>query len=81
MSNNINAVIKLFFVTVVFAFVALVALIGSTLIFQDHIHPDDWKTTWQDVVITGTVVAFYIVYLYRFCKNHTKRKTCRTENT
>jgi hypothetical protein len=64
-----NAVAKLLAemlaLTIVFAFFFTAAIMATTVTFQSHIHPDEWKTTAYDIAAGAFVVIAYVAMLAR----------------
>ena len=74
MNPNIKLVFYLIGVTLLFLFLALVSQIVSVILFQGHIHPDDWRHNWKDTLLLVTVAIAYILSVAKLVKRHSHRK-------
>jgi hypothetical protein len=70
MSTVITKVIKLILITAIFIVLAGAISIVSTIIFQSHIHPDNWKTTLQDIFLLAIWGCIYLAVVWRIIKNN-----------
>lgn len=79
MNFYLRLIAKLLLVTAAFALLLIVVVTATTVIFQSHIHPDDWTTTnWDIASMVFLAVAYVIVMarmLYRFSKSREKAGT------
>jgi hypothetical protein len=65
MNRVARIILNIVITTIVFVVVFVVLIIASTLIFQRHIHPDEWTTTIYDQLI---MIATPIVYIFVLIK-------------
>jgi hypothetical protein len=68
MSTVITKTIKLLLITAIFFVLTGAASIFSVIIFQGNIHPDDWKTTWQDILLLVFLGCIYFVIVWKIIK-------------
>lgn len=70
-STVITKAIKLILITAIFVVLTGAVSIVSVMIFQGNIHPDNWKTTWQDILL---LVIFGCIYFFIVWKIIKKKK-------
>ena len=66
MNHLTELTLKLLGLTIGFAALFVVFTMGSSIIFQGHMHPDDWSHTWHDTVwmfLLGITYIFFIIKL------------------
>ena len=42
-----------------------IGILFSSIIFQGHIHPDNWGFIWQEIPILAAIVVVYLFYLFK----------------
>ena len=64
---------RFFFATLLLSIALPVGLFVSAIMFQGHMHPDDWGFIWQDIPIVATIVFAYVFYIGKvILKNRNK---------
>ena len=63
-----------FFCATLLLIIALpIGLLVSAIMFQGHMHPDDWGYIWQDIPIIAIIVFAYVFYIAKvILKNRNK---------
>ena len=65
MNRVTKIILNVVITTVVFGVVFVVLIFASTLLFQGHMHPDDWTTTIYDKIIMIAIPIIYVVVLIK----------------
>lgn len=79
MNVYLRLLTKVLLVTSAFALLLIAAVTATTVIFQDHIHPDNWTTTSYDIAAVVFVAVAYVAVIARMVYNFSKaREKART---
>jgi uncharacterized membrane protein YhaH (DUF805 family) len=65
MNRVARIILNIVITTIVFGAIFVVFILASTLIFQGHMHPDEWTTTFYDQVIMIATPIIYIAVLFK----------------
>jgi len=69
MKKYMRLIIKVLLTTIVFAFILFLLLMISAIVFQSHIHPDEWVITIYDIILVVFMAIFYgIVVVFQIRK-------------
>ena len=73
MSTRKGKAFKFFFTTLLLIIAFPIGLLVSAVMFQRHMHPDDWGYIWQDIPIIAIIVFAYVFYIGKvILKNRNK---------
>ena len=73
MSTRKGKAFRFFFATLLLIIAFPIGLFVSAIMFQGHMHPDDWGYIWQDIPIIAIIVFAYVFYIGKvILKNRNK---------
>jgi zinc transporter ZupT len=72
MKTVITKAVKLLLITAIFVVLAWAVSIISVFVFQGNLHPDNWKTTWQDILLLVILGCIYFLMVWKIITKNRK---------